>query len=308
MAPAPRQRARAAEPSPRPLPPLQALQTFVIAGRTLSFKDTGRQLGLTASAVSRRIKALERHLGVGLFRRINRGLILTAAGNAYLAKLGPAFDTIATASSAVRGAKRRKLRLSLLQSFTSNWLIPHLADFYARHPDIELEIETSIDNVDFDREPVDAAIRFGDGRWPGLEATRLLEAEAYPVCHPRLLAGPSALRRPADLAQHILLQERHVPEFWPLWLAAAKVPGLEPRGRMDFDNFQLLFQAAISGIGIAWGIDILLEPYLDDGRLVAPFAERIIQARSYYLVHRPRDRDDPAMKQFKRWVLQTIRG
>ena len=288
------------------LPPLKSLEAFVTAGRHQSFKQAAAELNLTPSAISRRIKALEDHLGARLFRRLNRAVRLTEAGATYLGAVERAFDDIRRASSALTApGGRRTLKISLLQSFATNWLIPRLSDFHERHPEIELDLQTSTGFVDFDRGDVDLAIRFGDGGWPGLAADRLFELQAFPVCSRRMLAAPEPLEAPADLARHTLLGVVQVADHWDMWLSAADVdPGLAVR-RQNFDNAQMAYRSAENGLGVALGISILVEPYLLSGRLLAPFALRLPLAKSYYVASRREDAGEPAIAAFRAWLRRA---
>lgn len=290
------------------LPSLGNIETFVEAARQLSFKQAGQRLGLTTSGVSRRIQALEAGLGVRLFRRLNRALELTPAGRRYLARVGPAIDGIREASRSLRGKGGERIRLSVLQSFAAAWLIPRLADFHARHPGIEVEIETGAAYEDFDAAGVELAIRFGHGRWPGLLADRLMTIEAFPVASPALARGSPGLRKPADLARQTLLVARHLPEAWPAWLASVGLSGLKPRRQRSYDNSQLLYQAAANGLGVALGVEPLVGELMREGKLVRPFRAGLRLESSYHLVMRPGERNRPAIRAFRGWILAAAKG
>ncbi|MCW5731453.1 MAG: transcriptional regulator GcvA [Alphaproteobacteria bacterium] len=290
------------------LPSLRAIETFTEAARRLSFKLAGERLGLTASGVSRRIQALEADLGVKLFRRFNRALELTPAGRRYLARVGPAIDRIRDASRNLRGKGGERVRLSVLQSFAAAWLVPRLPDFLARHPDIEIELETGSAYEDFDAAGIAVGIRFGRGHWPGRLADRLMTIEAFPVASPALVRGDPPLREPADLARHTLLLARHLPDVWPAWLAAAGLPDLKPRRQRAYDNSQLLYQAAANGLGVALGVEPLIGELMREGKLVRPFRQSLKLESSYYLVMRPDERQRPAIRAFRNWILAAAKG
>jgi LysR family glycine cleavage system transcriptional activator len=170
------------------LPPLRAVEIFVVAGHALSFTAAAKTVNLTPSAVSRRIRDLERDLGTTLFRRFNRRLELTAAGARYLDAASRAIELIARESDAIRPRRSgTTLRLSVLQSLASTWLSPRLVSLKAARPDLDLRIETSPELVDLTDDRFDAAIRFGNGCWPGLVAERLFEVRVFPVAAPGLL-------------------------------------------------------------------------------------------------------------------------
>lgn len=287
------------------LPRLHNVEAFVEAARRLSFQGAAAALHITPSGVSRRIQRLEKELGVALFQRLNRALKLTPAGKAYLAAVGPALDQIGQASRRWRRPRaggRASLRIATLQSFTALWLLPRLPRFHARHPGIEIEIETGVTLEDLERGGFDLGIRFGLGNWPGLAAEKLWPLAVFPVCAPALLKGPKAIRKPADLSRATLLHESHVMGLWPAWLAKAGVTPPPGQGRR-FDNLELLYRAAEQGMGVALAVAPLVKSYIEDGRLVAPFAIKAAIPQSYFLVYRPEDkRLDPVAK-FRAWLL-----
>lgn len=287
---------------PRRLPPLPAIEAFVLAADTLSITKAAAVLGLSVPATSRRIAALEGELGVRLFRRLHRALALTEAGARYHARLAPALAEIRNASAAL--VAPQVLRLNLLQSFAASWLLPRLPRFHAAHPGIRVELQSETAMIDFASRDVDLAIRLGSGGWPGLGADRLLTPMLFPVCAPGLRPMPRCL---ADLARHTWLGSSHLPDSWRDWLAAVGQPDLRPVGQQDYDNLLLLYEAAAGGLGIGLGIDAVVAPYLADGRLVAPLTERARRSRSYWLVGRPAERDRPAIRAFRRWLLAEAR-
>ena len=232
-------------------PPLAFLQAFAKAAETLSFKDAADALHLSASALSRRIQALEEHLGVALFRRLNPGLELTPEGARYLVAAGRVLAEMRRAEQSIAPAITMPLRISALHSFTEGWLIPHLPEFEILHPDIQLEVSATLRYADFDHDPVDVAIRFGIGPWEGLHGEPLVDLVYLPVCSPILLHGDHALRRPADLAAHTQIRVSQVPEAWPAWLQHAGVAAISPRKVVTYDHLSIALSAAESGQGVA---------------------------------------------------------
>jgi LysR family glycine cleavage system transcriptional activator len=279
------------------LPSLRGVAIFVAAGRALSFTAAAQAMNLTPSAVSRRIRELERELGTALFRRFNRRLELTVAGARYLAAVGPALDTIAGESAAIRPRRRgATLRLSVLQSFASVWLLPRLAAFKAVRPDIDVEVETSSELVELGDGRFDAAIRFGTGRWPGLVAERLFEAKVFAVAAPGLL--PAAAPTSADtLDRTTLLGIAQAPDLWPQYLAGIGLGAYRPRRSQTFDNAQVMYAAAANGLGLALGVRELVEGELESGRLVVAFSHAPVPLKqSYHLVYANDQRDKPALR------------
>jgi|HubBroStandDraft_6_1064221.scaffolds.fasta_scaffold305739_2 LysR family glycine cleavage system transcriptional activator len=286
------------------LPSLRAVAIFVAAGRALSFTEAAKAVSLTPSAVSRRIRDLERELGTALFRRFNRRLELTPAGARYLAGVSQAIDLIERESEAIRPRRRgAALRLSVLQSFASLWLLPRLAAFKSVRPDIDVQVETSTELIDLVDERFDAAIRFGNGRWPGLLAERLFEVRLFALAAPGLLpAGKPASA--AALDKTTLLEIAQAPDLWPQYLAGIGLAGYRPRRTQTFDNAQVMFAAVANGLGLALGAHELVERQLKSGRLVAPFSNPPVAIRqSYYLVYPKDRRDRPALKALRRALV-----
>ncbi|MCH8926145.1 MAG: LysR family transcriptional regulator, partial [Proteobacteria bacterium] len=192
----------------RRLPPLNALRAFEAAARHLSFTKAAEELYVTQAAISHQVKALEAALDLQLFRRLNRRLMLTDAGQLYLPALTEAFDAIDTASARLRADENAgRLVVSVANSLAAKWLLPRLPRFRDRHPEIEVEISAADRLVDFGRDNVDMALRYGLGNYPGLRVDPLMKDTNFPVCSPELLAGPISLSEPGDLRRHNLLHD-----------------------------------------------------------------------------------------------------
>jgi LysR family transcriptional regulator, glycine cleavage system transcriptional activator len=287
---------------------LQALVVFEAAGRHRSLKLAAAELHVTPSAVSRQVRALERDLGVPLFRRVIRGIELTDDGAAYLTHISAALADLERATDAVRARTSKPLRLSVLQSFAGNWLVPRLPRFEAAHPGIDLHMEATTAYADFRRDPIDLAVRFGRGPWPGLHSEPLLALEFFPVCRPGLRNGARRLRRPADLAAHTWLEEVHVPDAWPSWLRAAGVETIQPQRTLQYDNAQLMLEAAAAGQGVALASRVIADRYLEERRLVRLFDVSAASALTYHLVARPADLDQPMIRAFRTWLRAEMQA
>lgn len=272
----------------RPLPPLPTLRTFEAVARNLSFTKAADELALTQSAVSHQIRALEEHLGARLFQRLHRGIELTADGRGFLEGARAGLDTILLASERIRNRRRvGVLTVAAPAAFAIWWLVPRLGRFAALHPDIEVRIAT-IDGrePDLRRDGVDLAVV----KRPARSAARnpiempLLREVVFPVCSPSLLNGASPCG-PADLAQYPLIEcdaaETEDIEFgWSTWLARFGLQG-EPRiRRLRFSHFGVALSAAVDGLGIALGRSPMVDAELAAGRLVRPFAKRVVAKAS----------------------------
>ncbi|HYC57009.1 MAG TPA: transcriptional regulator GcvA [Candidatus Binatia bacterium] len=286
------------------MPRLGALEVFEAAGRLGSFQAAAALLHVTPSAVSRQIQSLEDELGVPLFHRLHRGVRLTEEGAIYLGEVQTALSRIARATERLVGDEPEgRLRLSVLPSFAGNWLLPRLGDFEAQHPRVAIEMRATTDYADFERDDVDAAIRFGTGPWPGLHNEPLLELRFFPVCTPQIA---QSLREPGDLARQRLLHESHVPYAWPQWLKVAGVEGLAAAQDRTFDNAQLVLDAAMAGQGVALTTQILAERHLSQGQLVRPFAQEAPSQATYHFVCRRSDLQRPALRALHRWIVTAM--
>src|SRR5690349_11702865 len=211
------------------LPPLNALRAFDAAARHLSFAEAAEELHVTPAAISHQIKALEDDLGVKLFRRLNRAVRLTDAGQACLPGLRDGFERIAEAVARARqGDSVGVLTVTSSPAVAAKWLVPRLERFRERHPGIDLRIDASMRMVDLAREDVHVGLRYGAGKYPGLHTEQLLRSQVFPVCAPALLKGKYPLRKPEDLRHHTLIHDETIPldpsgPDWTMWLRAAGI-------------------------------------------------------------------------------------
>jgi DNA-binding transcriptional LysR family regulator len=284
---------------------LLSLQAFEAAMRLGSFKAAATALHLSPSAVSHRIRSLERVLGDRLFTRAHRAIRPTAAGITLAATTGRAFaDLLRATGPADTGAGHRRLRLAVAPPFASAWLLPRLAGFTADHPEIELAIESLSRPVDLETEPFDAAIRVGDGHFPGLEPVHLMAIGTTPIARPRLIQR-LRLRQPADLASAPLIHVSTFPLAWPVWLGGAGLGGLKAPQTIWVDTFGAAVEAAEHGIGVALGLVPLFAAQERAGSIARPF-DFTYGTGSLWLVHPPAERGNPILRAFKQWLLAEI--
>ena len=288
----------------RRLPSLNGLRAFEAAARLGSFTAAAVELGVTQTAVSRLVRLLEARFGFALFERRPNRLALTTRGSLYQAGLSQAFDAIAGLTEQVAASQQGPvLTVGAGPTFAMRWLIPRLADFQKRHPDIDVRMTTGGLAIPF-RDDWTCGISQGDGDWPGFVAEPLFAPDMFPVCTPAI---GRRLQQPADLQGVDLLQVAHAPDDWPQWLAAAGVQGMTPRGPR-FDYYTQALQAALDGVGVAIG----LYPYVADdlaaGRLVAPFRLTVPKGRAWYLIYRPARAADPTLQAFRSWLNDNALG
>jgi LysR family transcriptional regulator, glycine cleavage system transcriptional activator len=279
--------------------PLNALQVFVSAARAKNLTRAAERLHLTVSALSHQVRTLEERLGYTLFKRGPRGLALTGQGSLLLDRIAPHLDAIDAALRPLRARRDNVLSLSAMPSLASSWLMPRLPRFVARHPDIEINLDSSIEVADFADARFDAALRYGPGQWDGTASELLFEEWLTPVASPTLLAGRTPPRLD-ELADWPLL----CPEDpWPSWFET--FGGTAPKRFVaSFSDSETRQRAAVEGIGIALGRMTMVRPLIDSGMLVALFPERLRARYAHYLVYPPRSREHAAFRTFRDWLLE----
>jgi len=294
----------------RNLPPLNALQAFEAAARHLSVTRAAHELHVTPAAISHQVKGLEHYLGVKLFRRVGNSLLLTDAGQACLPGLLEGFDQLAAAIDKLhRNDERGALVISVAPVFAVKWLVPRLEQFARSHPDIDVRLSATLDLVDFERDGVDAAIRLGRGKYPGLKVHKLFDESVVPMCSPRLLKGRNALRSSNDLRKHVLLHDdslrfdKAAPD-WRMWLTAAGIEDVDATRGPHFSHPDHTLQAAIDGAGVALGWRTMAEADIKVGRLTIPFELRLPMELAFFLVYPRAAVERPKLAAFRAWLLE----
>jgi LysR family glycine cleavage system transcriptional activator len=289
---------------PRRLPSLNALKAFEAAARHESFTRAADELCVTQGAVSHQVKALEAELGFRLFHRERQRLVVTEAGRSYLDVVRDAFDRIAAGTE--RLLQRQSvgaLTVSTSPNFAAKWLVHRLGRFAEVHRSIDLRVSASLHPVDFVREDVDVAVRHGDGNWSGLHVTRLCIEALFPVCSPKLLRGPHALRAPSALGHHVLL---HLDDRrdWAKWLDAAGCAGADLGRGPVFNQASMAIDAAIEGQGVALARSALAAWDLLAGRLVRlPFGPPLPMPYAYWIVCPRATANLPKITAFRNWLV-----
>ena len=294
------------------LPPLNALRAFEAAARHLSMKEAATELSVTPGAVSQLVRGLEERLGTQLFRRGNRSLVLTEAGQDYFSPVRHAFRQIGEATRRLRAQPGAGvLTVSAPPAFGASWLVPLLGGFRALHPDIELNITTMRGLANFVADGVDVAVRHGLGRYPGLRCDRIATIAMVPVCSRELLAkhGNRRPRQPADLLTLPLLHDSERQD-WALWFQAYGVADLGNMAAsgISFDDQTLLIRAAASHQGVALVSEPLARPELEQGSLVRVLSVAWPQEFSYWLVCPRATAEQPKIVAFRDWLLAEGRS
>lgn len=285
------------------LPPLNALRVFDAAARHLSFTRAAEELFVTQAAVSHQIKSLEDFLGLKLFRRRNRSLLLTEEGQGYYLDIKEIFSALSDATRRLQARSARgALTVSLLPSFAIQWLVPRLSSFNMAYPDIDVRIQA----VDRDEEKladdVDVAIFYGRGHWPGMRVEKLYAEYLLPVCSPALMTGENALKTPADLTRFTLLHDasRH---DWQSYIRQLGVQHVNVQHGPIFSHSAMVLQAAIHGQGVALANNVMAQSEIEAGRLICPFNDVLLSKNAFYLVCHDSQAELGKIAAFRQWIL-----
>lgn len=277
---------------------LNALQTFLVAARAQNLTRAAERMHLTVSALSHQIRLLEERACCPLFVRGPRGLKLTAEGQRLFDNVAPHLDAIEDALKPLCARDGHALSLSAMPSMTSSWLLPRLPRFVTAHPEVELNLDSSIDLVDFADGRCDAALRYGMGEWPELVVELLIEEWLTPVASPSLLAG----RKPPRLEELGKLPLLGPEEIWQGWFALHG--GRPPRRYVaSFNDAESRQRAALGGLGVALGRTTMVRPLIETGQLVTLFPEMMQGRRAHYLVYPERSRKHSGFAAFREWLL-----
>jgi LysR family glycine cleavage system transcriptional activator len=292
----------------RRLPPLGALRAFEAAARQESFKQAATELGVTPTAISHQIRQLEETLGLALFERQTRKVVLTEQGRTLYPPLRRAFDAMDEAVGALRRTPARQLAtLSATVAFTAKLIVPHAGGFRAANPGWDLRLHASDDPVDLHAGEADAAIRYGPGHYPGLTALPLLTDRFAPICSPHV-----GVRTPADLVHAPLIHfawgaspsKLSVPT-WRTWCDRAGVTGMDPEAGITLNDEASAIDMAIAGHGVALLSLALVSAELASGALVQPFGP-VLDGLGYDLVYPVGSEARPAVAVLSNWVMSDL--
>jgi LysR family glycine cleavage system transcriptional activator len=284
------------------------LRAFEAAARLMSFARAAAELHVTPAAISHQIHALEQDFGVRLFQRLNRSIALTPSAHILLPGLTAGFAEIGAAVGRLRAHNDTgTLTVTASPSFAAKWLVPRLHQFQEEAPDIDVRLSATDNVVDMSRGDFDVAIRYGAGRYPGLDVELLFTNEVFPACSPQLLAAGPPLGAPGDLRHHALIQDQAVERdplapTWPMWLKAAGVGDMPAPAGLSFNNMYLALDAAIAGHGVVLAQSTIAAADIAAGRLVRLFSLSLPDLFAYYLVTAPGACDRPKVRAFRDWL------
>jgi LysR family glycine cleavage system transcriptional activator len=288
------------------LPPLSAIRAFEAAARLGSFTQAAAELGLTQAAVSYQVKQLEDRVGMPLFLRQARKVVLSEAGKRLAPAVGEAFQRLTFAFDALKTSDENVLSVTAVFTFCSNWLVPRLGTFQVAHPDIAVRLDMSTRWVDFTQESFDIGIRSGSGDWKGLAAHKLMPLELGVFASPDFLAQAGRVDGPADLLRLPLLD--WTDRAWRVWFAAAGIadPKRTSGPSITATTQHVLANAAMSGQGVALLTPAFFRAEIAAGRLVQVLPMLARDAADYWLVYPKERRNQPKIRAFRDWLLAEV--
>ncbi len=294
-------------------PGLRSMRAFHAASRYLSFTKAAEDLGVTPAAISHQIKDIEEQLGISLFNRTSRSMALTPEGEILSTATAESLELMARAIKRIRRLERRnQIKVSASPSIAAKWLVPRIDRFLKIAPGADVRIDVSSTLTDFEREDIDIAIRFGDGKYHDLDAELLFHDTLFPVCSPSIITKDKPLAHPRDLLKHSLIHldwesPQGIPwPNWRMWMAAAGIHDFDDSAGLHFRHSSLTIQAAIDGMGVALGDSNLVADDLAAGRLVKPF-ELALNAPpqfAYYVVTPRNAPTNPLVPLFRDWCFK----
>jgi LysR family transcriptional regulator, glycine cleavage system transcriptional activator len=284
---------------------LPALAAFEAAARHQNFAHAAEELHVTASAVSHHVRKLEARLGIALFQRHARGVVLTPEGRQLADAAGNALSDVEGVLRDLRSGQgnRELVRVATLHSLTTAWLLPRLPEFFDRHPRVRIAIDTEIALTRFDDSGPDLAIRHGPGQWPGHSAHLLMGDALFPVASPSL-PGASDARNAAAVSRLPLVSDL-ARQGWQDWFRAAGVHGATPDIRCTFTDSTDALEAAAHSLGVALAREKIAAPWLDSGRLLRMPGPQLATRWSYYAVYPSHRRPHRAAQAFIDWLLEV---
>jgi len=287
-------------------PSLNFLNTFESVARHLSFTNAAKELFVTQAAVSHQIKALEEYLGVKLFHREKRKVLLTDEGQKLLPSVVSGLQGIADSLDNIRNYETEDtIVVGVGSSFSANWLVHRLRAFYQKYPEVNLHLKISNNDPAFGADGTDLAVVWGKGDWQGLMCEKLMVVEFTPVCSPDLLKKTHPLKTPEDLIHYPLLDD---PDYniWQEWMEEAGIPERKYKRRTVIRDSNVLIHSTLEGHGISLCAVGIVQEYLDSGRLIRPFELSITGGGFYYLVYPEKALRKPLVRLFKTWLLKEV--
>jgi len=295
----------------RPNPPLIAARSFEAAARHSSFQDAAAELHVTPTAISHQVRRLEEYLGLPLFVRQNRAVVLTPYGETLAARLVALFAGLEEALQPPSIGDTQALRVTAMPSLAAKYLVHRIAEYQSTHPDLPVELSDDDEVVDFNDGKFDVALRYGDGRYPGAVTQHWMRAEMIAVCSPALQALSGApLHTPEDLLHHTLIHDStiHLPGKPPGWIEWLEAQGLSMppnQACLRYSSVFLAIEAARAAKGIALAPEPLVRDDLRNAYLVEPFKLRLNNPYAFWIVYPRHLQNDARVLGFAKWMLNS---
>ncbi len=284
------------------IPPLNSVKAFEVSARHKSFSKAAGELGVTQGAISKQIKILEEYLELKLFKRKHQHISLTKEGEIYFNDIRQAIESIEVATDKLtnKSSKAEYLRLNVIPSFCTRWLIPRMDDFKKKNPHISIILDTGDSaNIDFDAMNTDIIIRASKAPpWKQYHYEQIMGEELLPVCSPKL-----KIIKPDDLIKYQLLQHTTRPDMWPEYLKDIGYEHIKVNHGLGFEHFFMLIQAAIDGIGVALIPRFLIKDELEKKQIVVPFKTDYQSPFHLYIICPKQKLNLRKVRLFKDWLL-----
>lgn len=292
----------------KPLPPLDYLLAFEAAAEHESFASAARQINISETAISRKVRLLEQHFGLPFFARGHRSIELTPHGREFLARIAPALETLrAAADDALKTSKKRPVILAATNSVASLWLTPRLHEFRQANKHLSIMLVASDNDAECLADTVDLAILRGDGNWKGFDAQLVFGETIFPVCSPDFLEQNPEVADIDNLAQAPLIEVSSSHTEWMNWQAWLDRMGTTAR-RLEratlFNSYPLSIHAAVDGVGVALGWGHLVDQFLNSGKLVRPLGQMQVRTEfGYYLLTPQSHPAFPSRNEVSDWLM-----
>ena len=289
------------------LPSLTALRTFEAAARLKSFKLASQELNVSPSAVSHQIRQLEEELGCRLSKRGRSGFELTVQGRDLADTLMRSFRRISETIEQFSEESRGQIVLQVYSTFAVRWLLPRMKSLKDTHPDFEVRLVTSQEDVNLSQSTTDACVMIGAPSRKNVDYTLLFRSRVFPVCSPEYLEQSGPIQRPSDLRHHTLLQVYPSQDDWSVWLETVGANSVDSSGHARFDSYDHALNMAVQGMGVALAIEPFANEDLLSGRLVELFpGERVFLPGQWYFASLAARRNDPKIIALREWLLAEM--
>jgi len=289
----------------RDMPPLSSLRAFAAVAETKSLSQAGRALNVTHAAISQHVRSLEEHMGLSLVVREGRGVALTPEGHQLARGVQAGFEHLQNAVEELSACTEgRPLNITMTPAFAVSWLMPRISDFRQKHPNIELMLNPSADVVEFRPGGLDVAIRFGQGKWSGLEAELLLPTN-FVIVAATALIGDRDISTAEDLLEYPWLQEYGTNEL-SLWVERQ---GVVPKGKLNVTHLPgyMVLEGLRRGEGVSATARAFIGSDIKAGLLKVLFEDQIMRGSGYHIVTRPGVMR-PSVKAFVSWLREHGRA